>query len=73
VSAYPDEIYSVPRSWTEKAYPKLTLRRGNNQSYSSVKLARRSNRCAEQSATWMIEALVSEWPWQKQFADEWRD
>jgi pimeloyl-ACP methyl ester carboxylesterase len=23
VSAFPDEIYSAPRSWAEKAYPKL--------------------------------------------------
>jgi pimeloyl-ACP methyl ester carboxylesterase len=23
VSAYPDEIYTAPRSWTERAYPKL--------------------------------------------------
>jgi pimeloyl-ACP methyl ester carboxylesterase len=23
VSAFPDEIYQAPRSWTEKAYPKL--------------------------------------------------
>ena len=23
VSAYPDEIYTAPRSWTEKAFPKL--------------------------------------------------
>jgi pimeloyl-ACP methyl ester carboxylesterase len=23
VSAYPDEIYTAPKSWTEKAYPKL--------------------------------------------------
>jgi len=23
VSAYPDEIYTAPRSWTEKAYPNL--------------------------------------------------
>jgi hypothetical protein len=23
VSAYPDEIYRAPRSWAEKAYPKL--------------------------------------------------
>jgi pimeloyl-ACP methyl ester carboxylesterase len=23
VSAYPEELYQVPRSWTEKAYPKL--------------------------------------------------
>ena len=23
VSAFPDEIYTAPRSWTEKAYPKL--------------------------------------------------
>ena len=23
VSAYPDELYTAPRSWTEKAYPKL--------------------------------------------------
>ena len=23
VSAFPDEIYPAPRSWTEKAYPKL--------------------------------------------------
>ena len=23
VSAFPEEIYTAPRSWTEKAYPKL--------------------------------------------------
>ena len=23
VSAFPDELYQAPRSWTEKAYPKL--------------------------------------------------
>jgi len=23
VSAFPDEIYQAPRSWSEKAYPKL--------------------------------------------------
>jgi pimeloyl-ACP methyl ester carboxylesterase len=23
VSVYPDELYQVPRSWAEKAYPKL--------------------------------------------------
>ena len=23
VSAFPDEIYQAPRSWAEKAYPKL--------------------------------------------------
>jgi pimeloyl-ACP methyl ester carboxylesterase len=23
VSAFPDEIYTAPRSWAEKAYPKL--------------------------------------------------
>ncbi len=23
VSAFPDEIYTAPRSWTERAYPKL--------------------------------------------------
>jgi pimeloyl-ACP methyl ester carboxylesterase len=23
VSAYPDELYQAPRSWTERAYPKL--------------------------------------------------
>jgi pimeloyl-ACP methyl ester carboxylesterase len=23
VSSYPNEIYAAPRSWTEKAYPKL--------------------------------------------------
>jgi pimeloyl-ACP methyl ester carboxylesterase len=23
VSAYPDELYQAPRSWAEKAYPKL--------------------------------------------------
>ena len=23
VSAFPDEIYTAPRSWVEKAYPKL--------------------------------------------------
>jgi hypothetical protein len=25
VSAFPDEIYTAPRSWAEKAYPKLLL------------------------------------------------
>jgi pimeloyl-ACP methyl ester carboxylesterase len=23
VSAFPDELYQAPRSWTERAYPKL--------------------------------------------------
>ena len=23
VSAFPDEVYTVPRSWAERAYPKL--------------------------------------------------
>jgi hypothetical protein len=23
VSAFPDEIYTAPKSWTERAYPKL--------------------------------------------------
>ena len=23
VTAFPDELYQAPRSWTEKAYPKL--------------------------------------------------
>jgi len=23
VSAFPDEVYQVPRSWAERAYPKL--------------------------------------------------
>jgi pimeloyl-ACP methyl ester carboxylesterase len=34
VSAFPDEIYQAPRSWTEKAYPKLIyynrLRKGGH-------------------------------------------
>ena len=49
VSAFPDEIYQAPRSWAERAYPKLdplqqgrrraaTSRRGNSRSSSSEEL-----------------------------------
>ena len=50
VSVFPDELYPAPRSWAEKAYPKLihynrlpkaaTLRRGSSRSFSSKNFAR---------------------------------
>jgi len=50
VSAFPDELYQAPRSWTEKAHPKLIhynkldkgghSPRGNSRSYSLRKCAR---------------------------------
>ena len=56
VSAFADEIYQAPKSWAEKAYPKLIhynssprariSRPGNSRSCSSTRCARRSNRCA---------------------------
>jgi hypothetical protein len=30
VSAFPDEIYTTPRSWAEKAYPKLIYPKGGH-------------------------------------------
>jgi hypothetical protein len=56
VSVFPDEIYAAPRSWTQRAYPKLiyfnkldkggTSRRGSNRSYSPVNCARHSSHFA---------------------------
>ena len=55
VSVIPDEIYTAPRSWTERAYPKLihysqlmragTSRPGNSRNSSSRSCARASSRC----------------------------
>ena len=55
VSAFPDEIYQAPRSWAERAYPKLihynrlharaaTSRPGSSRRSSSRTCARRSRR-----------------------------
>ena len=56
VSAFPDEIYAAPKSWAEKAYPKLiyynrlakagTSRPGNSRIFLSESFGRRSGRCA---------------------------
>jgi pimeloyl-ACP methyl ester carboxylesterase len=57
VSVFPDELYAAPRTWTERAYPKLIyynklpvgghLRRGNNRNSSPKRCGRRSNRYAD--------------------------
>jgi pimeloyl-ACP methyl ester carboxylesterase len=54
VSVFPDEIYAAPRSWAERAYPKLihyngskkagTLRPGNSRKSSLRRSERRSDR-----------------------------
>jgi hypothetical protein len=56
VSVFPDELYPAPRSWAERAYPKLihytsfpradTLRPGCSRSSSRTKYAPGSGRCA---------------------------
>ena len=56
VSAFPDEIYTAPRSWTERAYPSSCTttgsiraaisRRGNSRRSSPKNSARGSGRCA---------------------------
>ena len=56
VSVFPGEQYQAPRSWTERAYPKLiyatgstraaTSRPGNSRSSSPRSSGRRSDRCA---------------------------
>ena len=57
VSVFPDELYPAPRSWAERAYPKLdplqqgrqragTSRPGNSRSSSPKNCARASDRCA---------------------------
>ena len=65
VSVFPDEIYLAPRSWAEKAYPKLVhfnkvakgghLRPGNSRRTSRKNYARDSDHCADSGA----EAPVS--------------
>ena len=55
VSANPSEIYTAPKSWTERAFPKLlhygrrpraaTSRHGNSRSTSPRRCAHRSRRC----------------------------
>jgi pimeloyl-ACP methyl ester carboxylesterase len=57
VSAFPDEIYAAPKSWAEKAYPKLitttgfrkadTSRRGSSRNCSVRISARRLSRFAD--------------------------
>ena len=56
VSVFPDELYPAPRSWAERAYPKLihynkleragTLRPGNSRSSLSKSFARASDHSA---------------------------
>ena len=58
---FPDELYQAPKSWAEKAYPKLvitivstkadTLRLGSNRSLLLTKCGPRSNRCTPANAT----------------------
>ncbi len=60
VSAFPDELYQVPRSWAERAFPRLihynrstkadTLPPGSNRSSWFKSCAPRSNRCVERHA-----------------------
>jgi hypothetical protein len=56
VSAFPDEVFTTPRSWAERAYPELiyynrlaraaTSRPGSSPSCSRTRSARPSGRCA---------------------------
>ncbi len=56
VSVFPDEIYPAPRSWAERAYPKLihynkldkggTLRPGNSRNSFPKRFARASDHSA---------------------------
>jgi hypothetical protein len=67
VSVFPDETYAAPRSWAERAYPKLihynrleradTLRPGNSQSFSAQSSEPRSNRCADASRSIAMRAM----------------
>ena len=57
VSAFAEEIYQAPKSWAEKAYPKLIhynrfpkariLQPGNSRNFLSPRCALRSSRCAK--------------------------
>ena len=57
VSEFPDELYPTPRSWAERAYPKLIrynkldkgghFRRGSNRSSFQKRFARASDHCAD--------------------------
>ncbi|EJZ18545.1 epoxide hydrolase domain-containing protein [Rhizobium sp. Pop5] len=59
VSAFPDEIYQAPKSWVEKAYPKLifynrpprvvTSQPGNSRHFSRPICAQLSSRFASRS------------------------
>jgi hypothetical protein len=67
VSAFPDEIYTAPRSWAEKAYPKLihynklpkgTSPRGNSRNSIQRKFARASDRSARRSERTSTHRIV---------------
>ena len=61
VSVFPDELYPAPRSWAERAYPKLihynklpkevTSRPGSSPSCFPRRCARASGRCASSRGT----------------------
>ena len=61
MSAFPDEIYTAPRSWAERAYPKLIhynkleraviSRLGNSRRCSAPRCVHRSSRCASRRDT----------------------
>ncbi len=64
VSAFPDELYQAPRSWAERAYPKLihynrlpraaTSRPGNSRSSCQKRFARASDHSANRSEDFSV-------------------
>src|SRR6266851_2651610 len=69
VSVFPDEIYAAPRSWVEKAYPKLihynrlpkagTLRPGNSRNSFQKRFARASHHCGNSGGGTAWQHVVS--------------
>ena len=70
VSVFPDELYPAPRSWTERAYPKLsittsstkadTLRPGNSRRSSQKRFAPASDRCASSGVVDVARCFVAD-------------
>ena len=63
VSAFPEELYQAPRSWTEKAYPKLDLLQQARQGRSFCRVGATgtssSPLAAEGSVAWLLGDIVA--------------
>ena len=83
VSVFPDELYPAPRSWTERAYPKLIHynklpKGGHFAAWEQPKLfwkrfARASDRCANSGAEDVLMCGLADAPGDRGCPEMWRD